>query len=123
MHFVVAGKTSRRKKRGSGAMPVYLDVDRDAHMMAYKCYYTDCIVPPDPDTVPPSDQRAANATMWSNTASWAWTASQTEFGGNGGLPQAGDKVKIPKGKKWVKMPNTGILKLEKTELGGTLYGG
>lgn len=95
----VSGKTSRRKKRGSGAMPVYAE-DRDCSVTAFKCYYTDCVPPPDPDTIPPTCTRPSNATKWSDVATWQ-TAAPGWGGnlGNGqyGLPQQGDKVKIPKG--------------------------
>jgi hypothetical protein len=95
----VSGKTSRRKKRGSGAMPIY-EEDRDSYVTAYKCYYTDCIPPPDPDTIPPTCTRPSNATKWSDVASWQ--SAEAGWGGNlgngaFGLPKQGDKVKIPKG--------------------------
>ncbi|XP_048777455.2 fibrocystin-L-like isoform X3 [Ostrea edulis] len=100
--YLVSGKTSRRKKRGSGAMPVYAE-DRDCSVTAFKCYYTDCVPPPDPDTIPPTCTRPSNATKWSDVATWQ-TAAPGWGGnlGNGqyGLPQQGDKVKIPKG-YWV----------------------
>ncbi|XP_061189118.1 fibrocystin-L-like [Saccostrea echinata] len=100
--YLVSGKKSRRRKRGSGAMPVYAE-DIDSHMTAYKCYYTNCEPPPDPDTIPPTCTRPSNATKWSDVASWQ--TAEAGWGGNlgngqYGLPKQGDKVKIPKG-HWI----------------------
>lgn len=98
--FIVSGKKSRRRKRGSGAMPIYAE-DVDSFMTAFKCYYTGCVPPPDPDTIPPTCTRPSNATKWSDLATWQ--TAETGWGGNlgnglYGLPKQGDKVKIPKGK-------------------------
>lgn len=68
--------------------------------MAYKCYYTDCQLPPDPDKTPPSCARPADAVFWSNASVWSFAPAG--YGGNYGnnqfgLPQANDKVLIPTG--------------------------
>lgn len=102
MSFQVSGKKSRRRRRGSGAMPIYTE-DVDSFMTAFKCYYTGCVPPPDPDTIPPTCTRSSNATKWSDLASWQ--TAEAGWGGNlgnglYGLPKQGDKVKIPKGNSY-----------------------
>ena len=67
---------------------------------SYKCYFKDCIPPPDPDTIPPTCARASDAMTWSDATIWDVDSDGyvTNTGsGTHGLPVAGEKVKILKG--------------------------
>ncbi|CAH1226877.1 PKHD1L1 [Branchiostoma lanceolatum] len=76
---------------------------RTVQLKVFRCYYAQCIPPPDPNTLPPARERPEDFDVWSNPESW----KDTEEGwggnyGNGayGLPQDGDDVKIPGG-QWM----------------------
>jgi hypothetical protein len=62
----VAGKLNR--KRGAGLR--LNEVDRKMEVDSYKCYFTNCTAPPDPDTVPPTCTRASDAALYSDTTIW-----------------------------------------------------
>ncbi|KAL3886657.1 hypothetical protein ACJMK2_026637 [Sinanodonta woodiana] len=103
IRLVVSG-TKRAKRGGS----IY-DVDREfPKFSAFKCFYTDCIPPQDPNTVPPEDSRPAVFDYWS-TATWIvekFSDNTTYYtiGSNSslnvGMPPAYAYVVIPEG-KWV----------------------
>ena len=80
-------------------MSVY-DVDRPYSFTSYKCYYTDCIPPPDPDTVPPKSQRPAVFDYWHEVALWNMSDDGyvSNSGGSYGVPQDLDNVRIEFGK-------------------------
>ncbi|KAL5019598.1 hypothetical protein ScPMuIL_002490 [Solemya velum] len=72
--------------------------DRDFNFNAHRCFFRDCIVPPDPTSIPPSPLRPVDYYRWSETDTWAnmpdgWGGNK----GNGvyGLPVDGDNVIIP----------------------------
>ena len=92
--FVVHG--TRRSKRG---MSIY-DVDRPLQYTSYKCYYTDCIPPPDPDTLPPKNQRPADFVYWHDIALWNMSADGyiSNSLGSYGVPIDMDNVRIEFGK-------------------------
>ena len=75
-------------------------VDRPFGFTTYKCFYDDCIPPPDPDTIPPADTRPANFKYWSDTSLWNTSLDGyvTSEGGAYGIPQNYDNVKIIAGK-------------------------
>lgn len=68
----------------------------------YKCFFEDCKPPPDPNTVPPEEERPDDAVFWS--VKETWSDAEEGWGGYKGeglydLPVDGDSVKIPKGKR------------------------
>ncbi|KAI8520672.1 Fibrocystin-L [Branchiostoma belcheri] len=78
-------------------------VTRPVQLRVYRCYYAQCIPPPDPNTLPPARERPEEFDLWSDPESWQGT--EEGWGGNYGngaygLPQDGDDVKIPGG-KWM----------------------
>lgn len=67
----------------------------------FKCFFEDCTPPPDPNTVPPEEERPSDAVLWSDKETWSdaeegWGGYQGE--GLYDLPVDGDSVKIPKGR-------------------------
>lgn len=44
--------------------------DRPYGFTSYKCYYTDCIPPPDPNTVPPVTTRPFEYDYWDDETIW-----------------------------------------------------
>ncbi|XP_064635071.1 fibrocystin-L-like [Lineus longissimus] len=103
LYYLISGRdnpaNSTRKKRDIFG-PTTTTRDVDLHV--YRCWYNDCIAPPDPSTVPPPDTRPGNFTMWTDLATWEGT--EEGYGGNCAnvtcLPQEGDNVKIREG-QWV----------------------
>ncbi|KAK3587658.1 hypothetical protein CHS0354_042441 [Potamilus streckersoni] len=103
IRLVVSG-TKRAKRGGS----IY-NVDREfPKFSAFKCFYTDCIPPQDPNTIPPLDSRPAVFDYWSN-ATWVveqFSDNTTYYtiGNNStlnvGMPPAYAYVVIPED-KWV----------------------
>ena len=96
--FIVAGKLSR--KRSTAGLKAQ-EGDRAMEVSSYKCYFTDCTPPPDPDTIPPVCTTPATAVQWS-ASEWTLDAdgyvTNVETGsGTRGEPVAGEKVKIAKG--------------------------
>lgn len=73
----------KRKKRA-----VSTTTSINLNFRSYKCFYEDCVVPPDPSTLPPPNTRPADAIFWSNTSTWP----------NDTLPVNGDSVTIEEGK-------------------------
>ncbi|XP_078617867.1 fibrocystin-L-like isoform X2 [Branchiostoma floridae x Branchiostoma japonicum] len=78
-------------------------VTRPVQLRVFRCYYAQCIPPPDPNTLPPARERPEDFDLWSNPESWQGT--EEGWGGNYGngaygLPQDGDDVKIPGG-QWM----------------------
>lgn len=68
----------------------------------YKCFFENCTPPPDPNTVPPVEERPDDAVFWS--VKETWSDAEEGWGGYKGegmydLPVDGDSVKIPKGKR------------------------
>ncbi|KAK7468036.1 hypothetical protein BaRGS_00036740, partial [Batillaria attramentaria] len=78
-------RMSKRRKRGVISYNNDLSVD----FRAYRCYYDNCIPPPNPVTV---SITPGNAIPWSQLSSWDWRPE--------GKPVAGDNVTIP-GDKWL----------------------
>lgn len=76
--------SGKRKKRSAFAGSVNLNMN----FRSYKCFYENCVVPPDPSTLPPPDKRPDDFVLWSNASTW----------GNDTLPQQGDSVTIEKGR-------------------------
>ena len=87
---------TQRSKRG---MSTY-SIDRPLSFTAYKCYYKDCIPPPDPDTIPPPTQRPAVFVYWNTASLWNTSADGyvVNTGGSYGVPQNYDDVRIEFGK-------------------------
>lgn len=75
--------SGRRKKRStfSGTTSINLN------FKSYKCFYENCVVPPDPSTLPPPNTRPDDFNLWSNASTWL----------NNTLPVAGDSVTIEEG--------------------------
>lgn len=72
-------------------------IDRPFGFTVFKCYYTDCIPPPDPDTVPPVTSRPFDFDYWDNPVIWNVVSDgyYTNVGSNGsGIPQDYDSVRI-----------------------------
>ena len=90
---LVSGR--KRSRRGSPTMTAY-DVDRTWSFSSYKCFFTDCIPPPDPDTIPPATERPLQYQNWEDTTLWNMTDDgyMTNVGGSNGVPQDFDDVKI-----------------------------
>ena len=76
------------------------DIDRALSFTAYKCYYTDCIPPPDPDTVAPKAMRPAVFEYWFDTTLWNVSADGyvSNTYGSYGEPQDFDNVRIEFGR-------------------------
>ena len=93
---------TKRARRGGPSMSVY-EVDRGVSYTSYKCYYEDCIPPPDPNTVPPKSERPAVFDYWSSSGLWNMSedgyVSNTD--GSYGVPQDLDNVRIEVG-RWLK---------------------
>lgn len=89
-----------RKKRASPSSAERAD-NLQVNFKSYKCFFTDCIAPPDPNTIPPVDQRPSEVQLWSDKGTWNGT--EPGWGGynNGSydLPVDGDDVKIAEGVK------------------------
>ncbi|XP_033757813.1 fibrocystin-L-like [Pecten maximus] len=81
-----SGGNTGRKKRGSPALPVG-SASISFDFQAFKCFYTNCTPPPDPNTVPPVTQRSADFVFWSESKSWTWL--------NETLPVANTDLTIP----------------------------
>ncbi|XP_052060298.1 fibrocystin-L-like isoform X3 [Mytilus californianus] len=119
MCFMVAGKLQR--KRSSPGLVVN-SVDRPMKVDSFKCYFKDCIPPPDPDTIPPTCTRPSDIQVWSDTSIWDVDADgyvSNVGSGTHGLPKAGDmKLKIKKD-TWV-VGDTSIPQLDSLVLEGVL---
>ena len=53
--------------------------DRSITLNVYRCYYENCIIPPDPATLPPGTTRPDYAVMWSAMASWQYDADANSY--------------------------------------------
>ena len=53
--------------------------DRPITLNVYRCYYENCIIPPDPATLPPGTTRPDYAVMWSAMASWQYDADANSY--------------------------------------------
>ena len=81
-------------------------MDRPYGFTSYKCFYQDCIPPPDPDTVPPATQRPVNFQFWHDSTLWNKTRDSnnsadifvTNEGGSYGVPQDMDNVRVKSGR-------------------------
>ena len=93
--FILVHGTLRSKR----SMPIY-GVDRALTFTAFKCYYKDCIPPPDPDTIPPATQRPAVFDYWNDATLWNMSSDGylVNVGGSSGVPQDYDDVRIEFGK-------------------------
>ncbi|XP_045210443.2 fibrocystin-L-like isoform X2 [Mercenaria mercenaria] len=103
--FIVHG--NKRSRRSSPGMSTY-SVDRAVSFTAYKCYYENCIPPPDPDTVPPATERPLDFDIWDDTTLWNNSNNDSfvsNTGGSYGLPQDYDDVRITFG-SWVVVNKT-----------------
>ena len=67
---------------------------------AFKCYYKDCIPPPDPDTVAPLAERPAVFDYWDDVTLWNMSSDGylVNLGGSNGVPQDYDNVRVEFGK-------------------------
>lgn len=77
-------------------MSVY-NIDRPLQLTSYKCYYKDCIPPPDPDTIPPATERPLDFDIWDDTTLWNNSNNDSfisNIGGSYGTPQDYDNVRI-----------------------------
>ena len=68
----------------------------------FRCFFRNCIPPPDPNTIPPPNSRPEDFIRWS--AKDSWENMDEGWGGNLGdgkfdFPKDGDNVKI-KPSKW-----------------------
>lgn len=83
----------QRSRRGLGVT----SVDNAFTFSSFKCYYKDCIPPPDPNTIPPAPSRPLSFDYWDDSSVWNLTAGGfvTNIGTNGtGIPQDYDNVRI-----------------------------
>lgn len=72
-------------------------VDRVLNFKSYKCYYADCIPPPDPDTIPPASSRPLDFEYWDDTSLWNISSNDSfvsNVGGSYGIPVDYDNVRI-----------------------------
>lgn len=113
--FVVHGR--QRSKRATSS----LSFDRPFSFSSFKCYYKDCIPPPDPNTIPPAPTRPLSYDYWDDTSIWNMTDGyMTNIGENGtGLPQDYDNVRILY-ETWVLVNMTAISKLGTLVIEGVL---
>ncbi|XP_052805044.1 fibrocystin-L-like isoform X2 [Mya arenaria] len=113
--FVISG--TQRSRRGLSTIAM----DRPLSFTAYKCFYTDCIPPPDPDTVPPAVSRPPEFGYWDDATIWNMTEDGylINIGGSSGIPQDYDNVKISFG-TWMVVNMTSISKLGTLLLEGVL---
>ncbi|XP_021354106.1 fibrocystin-L-like [Mizuhopecten yessoensis] len=81
------GGGDRRKKRSSPSLQG-APTAQSFNFQAFKCFYTNCTPPPDPNTVPPVTQRPTDFVYWSASNSWTWLSNT--------LPEAGTDLTIPK---------------------------
>ncbi|KAL4228553.1 Fibrocystin-L [Mactra antiquata] len=97
IRFIVHGQT--RSKRGA-SMASY-DNDRPYSFSSFKCFYPDCIPPPDPDTIPPAKSRPLDFEIWDSTL---WNLTEDGYivneEGSSGVPADYDNVRIAAG-TWV----------------------
>lgn len=85
---------TRRSRRG---MSTYT-FDRPFSFTAFKCFYDDCIPPPDPNTIPPALDRPADFDYWDDTSLWNMTDGYlTNILGTDGIPVDYDNVRIATG--------------------------
>lgn len=70
--------------------------ERSVSFSAFKCFYANCIPPPDPNTVPPATGRPAEFDYWDDATIWNTTVDGylVNTGGSAGIPQDFDNVKI-----------------------------
>ncbi|XP_053388767.1 fibrocystin-L-like isoform X2 [Mercenaria mercenaria] len=97
-------------------------VDTQIHFKIYKCFYVDCVPPPDPDKTPPSKHRPLSFHYWHDTSIWKrWSDGYMKnVGKNGaGLPRDFDNVEILP-HTWVLVNLTAICKLRNLLLHGVL---
>lgn len=72
--------------------------DRPLSFTAFKCFYTDCIPPPDPNTIPPAASRPAEFDYWDDSTIWNMTDGYlSNIVGTDGVPQDYDNVRIVSG--------------------------
>ncbi|KAL4228989.1 Fibrocystin-L [Mactra antiquata] len=109
---------TNRQKRGMDSFTF----DRPYGFTSYKCYYTDCIPPPDPNTVPPLAARPHAFKYWDDATMWNMTSDGyvTNVGANGtSIPQDYEDVRILF-ESWVVVNMTSINKLGTLLLEGVL---
>ena len=76
--------------------PVGTPQEVHVDVRSYSCFYKNCQLPKDPNTIPPATERPANYDKWSEISTWK--NAETGWGGSDGkLPKNGDKVKIQPG--------------------------
>lgn len=81
-------------------------VDRPLSFTSYKCFYTDCIPPPDPNTIPPAESRPQNFEYWDDLTLWNNSVDDnyvSNHGGSYGIPQDYDNVRIAYGIMHIKL--------------------
>jgi hypothetical protein len=89
--FLVHGR--QRSRRSVGA----LSVDNVFTFSSFKCYYDNCIPPPDPRTIPPAINRPLSYDYWDDESVWNQTDDGyvTNVGFNGTqIPQDYENVRI-----------------------------
>jgi hypothetical protein len=81
-------------------------VNRPWDFSAYKCFYPDCIPPPDKDFQEPADERQNPFYLWDNLT--MWNATEDGFISNSaglegiyGIPKTYDSVKIITGRLYL----------------------
>ena len=91
IHVPVHGR-SRSKRSAS----IAYGIDRPLSFTAFKCYYTDCIPPPDPDTVAPLPERPAVYDFWDDVNLWNVSSDGylVNIGGSSGIPQDYDNIRV-----------------------------
>ena len=105
--YIASGKDARITPNGNvPPLPV--------HLVVYRCFFLDCIVPTPP---PPPPGRPDDALYWSNPEHWFGTDPM--YGGYGGiLPQEGNDVMILK--DWYMVLDVAIPSLNILYIYGTL---
>lgn len=94
--FTVTGPTSSRRRRG-----VELGSnDLNLGLVVQKCFFTNCIPPPDPETTPPPTSRPTPFSYWNDdiwTLNTATNVYEARLDGTGGPPPTGSDVLITSG--------------------------
>lgn len=88
------------RKRARRGMSTY-SIDRPLSFTTYKCYYDNCIPPPDPNTIPPASMRPVDFEYWDDTTLWDNSTNDSyvsNYGGSYGIPQDYNNVRIAFGK-------------------------
>ncbi|KAH3704517.1 hypothetical protein DPMN_079573 [Dreissena polymorpha] len=90
VRYIVHGR--QRAKRAMSSYPV----DRKYSLTLYKCFFKDCIPPPDPNTIPPASARPQDVDFWHDANIWNMTTDGylSNIGGSSGIPKDMSNVNI-----------------------------